>query len=243
MPTPHPSLQWVDHRPWPLPERNWLMRQTWEHLLFIHYPMAEKALRERIPPELEIDTYDGSAWIGVVPFDMKGVTPRGFPAPSLLSDFPEINVRTYVIKDGKPGVWFFSLDITNPLAVWVARTFFHLPYYRASIQVDAREAEIHYREERTDRIFDGTYRPQQPVQFSRESFEHWSTERYCLYTTHRKGRLYRGDIHHRPWPLQKAELDIKTNTLTDPFPVGSPHPSILYSRSIDVVVWSLEKIH
>lgn len=239
----HPSLDRTDHRPWALPERNWLMQQTWEHLLFLHYPVSCNFLRDQIPADLAIDTFDGSAWIGVVPFDMKGVTLRGFPAPSLLCDFPEINVRTYVVRDGKPGVWFFSLDITNPLGVWVARNFFHLPYYRAQIQVRESGKKIHYQEDRLDRKFDAIYKPQGLREFSDQSFERWCSERYCLYTVDKNGRLYRGEIHHPQWPLEIAEFELQTNTLVDPFPVGSPHPSILYSRSIDVIVWSLDRIN
>jgi len=239
----HPALLHTQHRPWPLPERNWLMRQTWKNLLFLHYPISPEKLREKIPSGLPIDTFDGSAWIGVVPFDMKGVTLRGFPAPALLCDFPEINVRTYVLRDGKPGVWFFSLDITNPLGVWVARTFFHLPYYRARIKVRELERSIHYQEERPNRKFDAQYKPLGPAEYSDQSFERWCSERYCLYTADKKGRLYRGEIHHPKWPLENAELEVQTNTLMDPFPVGSPHPSILFSRSIDVVVWSLDRIN
>src|SRR6266508_3536850 len=121
------------HRPWPLPQRPWIMRMQWHDLLFMHWPVNRDALRRYIPPRLEIDTFDGSAWIGVVPFRMSGVVPRLLPPVPYLSAFPELNVRTYVSAEGKPGVWFFSLDAGNPIAVEAARDVFHLPYYNAQM--------------------------------------------------------------------------------------------------------------
>src|ERR1700687_6083754 len=125
------SLQDVAHRPWPLPARGWVMAGTWRDLLFAHWPVATTSLRPLVPARLRIDTFDGQAWLAVVPFRMSGVRLRGTPAMPWLSAFPELNVRTYVRCGAKPGVWFFSLDAGNPLAVGIARAWFHLPYYRA----------------------------------------------------------------------------------------------------------------
>src|SRR4051794_18976444 len=119
-------------RPWPVPQSPWVMAMQWLDLLFMHWPVPAKALRSYIPRNLEIDTYDGTAWIGVVPFRMAGVRPRMTPALPWLSAFPELNVRTYVTIGGKPGVWFFSLDAGNPVAVEGARSLFHLNYYNAA---------------------------------------------------------------------------------------------------------------
>jgi hypothetical protein len=116
------------------------MRQTWHDLLFMHWPVPIESLRPHIPPGLTIDTFDGQAWIAVVPFRMSDIAPRGlFPLP-WLSAFPELNVRTYVIRDGKPGVWFFSLEAGNSLAVWLARTFFKLPYFHARMQCEDKQS-------------------------------------------------------------------------------------------------------
>ena len=108
-------------------------------------------MRQRIPKSLELDLYDGKAWIGIVPFEIKGITRRDLPAPSWLCSFPEINVRTYVTDGSKPGVWFLSLDIPNPLAVWAARTFYHLPYYRSRDQLSPTERGIHFELQRGNR--------------------------------------------------------------------------------------------
>lgn len=114
------------------------------HPAFLHWEISPAELRPRLPAGVEIDLYGGTAWIGVVPFDMKGITRRGFPAPRWLSDFPEINVRTYVTVEGKPGVWFFSLDVPNRLAVRGARKFYHLPYFYAGMSVRRDGEAVHY---------------------------------------------------------------------------------------------------
>src|SRR5262245_10075958 len=123
----------TEHRPWPLPGRPWVMAMRWHDLLFAHWPVDPAVLRPLIPASLQIDTYDGQAWIGVVPFRMTGVRPRFVPPLPGLSAFAEINVRTYVTIEQKPGVWFFSLDAANRLAVWAARLSYHLPYCFARI--------------------------------------------------------------------------------------------------------------
>src|SRR6266404_10006502 len=124
-------LQEVAHRPWPMPAGPWAMAQSWHDLLFAHWQVDAAALRPLLPPQLQIDTFGGSAWLAVVPFRMTGVRLPGTPALPWLSAFPELNVRTYVTCDGEPGVWFFSLDAGNALAVAIARAWFHLPYFRA----------------------------------------------------------------------------------------------------------------
>jgi uncharacterized protein YqjF (DUF2071 family) len=129
------NLEQVAHRPWPLPPGGWVMAQIWHDLLFAHWPVPQAVLRPRIPAQLAVDTFDGQGWLGVVPFRMSGVRLRGTPRVPWLSAFPELNVRTYVVADGKPGVWFFSLDAGNAIAVAIARAWFHLPYFRARMSM------------------------------------------------------------------------------------------------------------
>ncbi len=232
----------VSHRPWPLPDQAWIMRQQWRDLLFLHWPVAASAIRSLIPPRLEIDLFGGEAWLGVVPFDMKGVTARGCPAPSVLCDFPEINVRTYVTANGKPGVWFFSLDVNKAHAVWGARTFFHLPYFKAQVATTREGDAVRYAHRRGDLAFEASYRPVGPALAEEEGFAAWATARYCLYCQNRRGRIFRGEIHHAPWPLQAAEVEIRRNTLLRDFPIGERHPAVLFSKSIDVLVYPLRPI-
>jgi uncharacterized protein YqjF (DUF2071 family) len=214
-------------------------------------------LRPLVPRELEIDEAEGTSWVGVVPFRMEGVTPRFVPALPWVSTFPELNLRLNVSDGDKPGVWFLSLDATNPLAVIAAQTLFHLPYYWASMSFREEQGEIHYASQRRGGFsgerrgedlapaFEASYAPAGEVYRARTgTLEHWLTERYCLYARSRSGRLYRGEVHHEPWHLQPAGAEIRLNTLG----VGhgldlSGAPALLhFSRSIDVALWSLERV-
>jgi len=144
----HPALKHLGHRPWPVPAAPWIMEQTWNDLLFAHWPITPEALRPLVPEMLQLDEFDGKCWVAVTPFHMTGVRPRFFPPIPGVTAFPELNVRTYVSVCGKPGVYFFSLDAASRLAVWAARATFHLPYYFAGMEVRERETWFHYRSER-----------------------------------------------------------------------------------------------
>jgi uncharacterized protein len=243
----HPALEKTDHRPWPIPRRPWTWRQTWRDLLFAHWPVPADRIRALIPPGLVVQQFDGTAWIGVVPFHMTGVMRRPLPDLPWVSAFPEINVRTYVERDGKAGVWFFSLDASNALAVWAAKRFFFLPYYRASIRVAPRGDAIEYRSARTsgDATFDARYGPAgPPYAAAAGSLEHWLTERYCLYAESADRRIFRTDVHHRRWPLQRAEADIRENRMLDTqgLRTSGGTPLLHFSRRLDVIVWSPEAV-
>ena len=241
--TMHPAYQQVAHRPWPLPTRRPLLSQVWNNLLFIHWRMDLGQVRQVVPEPLEIDTFNGEAWIAIVPFDMKGVTFYGLPPISKLSDFPEINVRTYVKFDNKPGVWFFSLDVPSKLAVWSARTFFHLPYRYAEVDVTEQGERIHYQHKMNDNIeFEAYYHPTDPADAKTDSFETWATERYCLYCQSKAGHIYRTEVQHPKWPLYKAELNLVSNRLLKNWHVGEQHPSVLFSKHIDVLAYTPERI-
>ena len=238
----HPSLHETSHRPWPLPYRPWLMRQTWSDLAFIHWAIDVDVLRGYIPDRLEIDTFGGQAWIGIVPFDMSDIAPRGLPSIPAISDFPEINVRTYVKYGGKAGVWFFSLDVPNPLAVVVARLAFHLPYNLARVELERRGRDIGYRAAYSARRFEALYGPELSRTVGDPRFAHWATERYCLYSGDGRGRLFRGEIHHRPWNAVPAKLEIVENSFLRDLSVREQHPDVLFSERIEVVVWPLEEL-
>lgn len=240
----------TEHRPWPMPRRPWVMAQSWHDLLFAHWPLPVEMLRAVVPSVFSLDTFEGQAWIGVVPFRMSGVRPRAIPALPWLSAFPELNVRTYVTLGGKPGVYFFSLDAGNPVAVAVARRWFHLPYFRARMALRDEGGSIHYRSDRTHRgapaaTFVGRYRPSGEV-FRAEpgTLEHFLTERYALYTMNGQ-RLYRGEIHHVPWPLQLAEAEIEVNTVVAAHGLTLPPqaPLLHFARRLDVIVWPLEQVY
>src|SRR3984893_12789066 len=144
-------LKHTAHRPWPLPRGPWIMKQEWHDLLFAHWAVTVEVLRPLIPRALEIDAFGGQAWLGVVPFRMAGGRMRGTPGVPGFSRFPELNVRTYVVRDGKPGVWFFSLDAANAVAVRGARTLFHLSYFLAAMSCAEDAGWIRYQSQRKDR--------------------------------------------------------------------------------------------
>jgi uncharacterized protein YqjF (DUF2071 family) len=238
-----------DHRPYPPLPGPWVMTQTWYNLLFAHWPMPPETMRAVIPPQLELETFDGPAWLGVVPFGMARVYPRGtFPVP-WLSRFLELNVRTYVSFEGKPGVFFFSLDAANSAAVALARRFFRLPYYHARMRMKERDGWIHYTSYRTLRDpraapaeFDGRYRPIGEVYASQPgSLESWLTDRYCLYTVSPGGQVWRGEIHHPPWPLQPAQAEFQANTMTLPYGLDLPDvpPLLHFARGIKTFEWMI----
>ena len=235
-------------RPWPVPNSPWLMAMQWHDLAFLHWPVEAERLRPFIPAGLELQTFDGSAWLGVVPFMMRGVRARWLPPIPGTTVFAELNLRTYVIADNKPGVWFFSLDAASRLAVRAARWSFHLPYFDARIQVAEDAGGIDYASTRVEQPpgeFRAFYRPTGDVcHATAGSIEHWLVERYCLYSADRRGRIYRGEVHHPRWPLQPAECKIEMNTLASHLAIElSPNPPLVhFAKRLDVVAWYLTRV-
>jgi uncharacterized protein YqjF (DUF2071 family) len=230
------------HRPWPVPDRPWLQGQTWCDLLFAHWPVPESELRSVVPDVLPIDTFEGQAWIAVTPFEVTGLRVRGTPPPPVLSRFAETNVRTYATLDGRPGIYFLSLDAASWLAVVAARTSYRLPYFRARMDIERSGDQICYRSARVG----GDARLRLRYRAVGEAFtaapgtlEHFLTERYCLYTVV-DGTVRRAEIHHPPWPLQPAQATIEENTMTEPAGIRLPArtPLLHYAARQDVVIWA-----
>ena len=233
------------HRPYPLPKRPWIMTQSWHDLLFAHWPIDVGTTQAALPALFAPDQWDGHAWLGVVPFHMTNVAPRGVPALPGLSAFPELNVRTYVSVDGRAGVYFFSLDAGNPLAVIAARWLFDLPYFSAAMNVAEQDGWIAYDHRRTSRkappaAWQARYRPVGGARTPEPgSLEYFLTERYCLYTSSPSNHPRRVDIHHPPWTLQRAEADIALNTIADAAGIRLPQvaPLLHFAKRQDVVAW------
>ncbi|MCC9600945.1 DUF2071 domain-containing protein [Stieleria sp. JC731] len=232
-------------RTWPLPRMPWVMRMTWSELLFAHWQFEPAAIASLLPGGVQLDTREGKAWVGVVPFLMSAVAPRLCPPLPGLSRFLELNVRTYVRVDGKPGVWFFSLDAASRVAVRVARATFNLPYMDASMSMKLQgDGTIDYQSHRTHRgesaaEFDASYRVAgefQPAQSG--SLEHWLTARYCLYSENKRGQIFRGEIDHPPWSLAPATYTEHTNTMGSGLGLdfaGQPH--LLVAEPVEVQAW------
>jgi uncharacterized protein YqjF (DUF2071 family) len=234
------------------PDGQAIMHQDWGKLLFMHWRMDQQKLRPLIPERLTIDTFDGSAWIAVTPFtmwDIRAFPPLLPPVPGL-SSMHELNVRTYVHLDGVPGVWFFSLDANSAIAVLTARTFFHLPYLNASMELEQQDQTIIYSSSRTKghdappATFDATWKIGETLSYSHPgSLEFFLTERYCLYTSH-KQKLYHCRIFHEPWPLQKATLSSFDSTMIESHGLPTPkeEPLLHYAEEISVDIWPLEEV-
>jgi uncharacterized protein YqjF (DUF2071 family) len=225
------------------------MTQTWHDLLFAHWPIPPDALRPAVPAELEIDTCNGAAWLGLVVFRLSGVRLRGLPEVPLVSHFPEINVRTYVTHNGKPGVYFLSLDADNRLAIALAKPWFRLAYHYSSIAFQERPKGIAFRSHRAERNsppanFMATYAPCAPAFKSRPgTLENWLTERYCYYSVNRSHQIYRCDIHHAQWPLQPAQARITENTMALSHGIHLPatEPQLHYARYMKALIWRVTK--
>jgi uncharacterized protein len=243
---PTSFLDHAGHRPWPLPARPWVMKQSWVDLLFAHWPIDRAAVAALVPPDFAIDVFDGSAWIGVVPFEMQNVAPRGVPPLPWLSRFPELNVRTYVRAEDKPGVFFFSLDAANPLAVHAARLWLRLPYYSASMRIARTDdGRVSYRSRRRTIAraaeFAASYEPAGPPFTPRPgTLDYFLTERYCLYARDHRDRPYRLDIHHPPWTLRVATAEMQRNSMAAAAGLALPSTAPLLhivSRQ-DMVGWA-----
>jgi uncharacterized protein len=220
------------------------MQQTWNDLLFAHWPVAPETLRPLVPSAVPLDTFNGQCWVAVTPFHMTGVRSRWSPSLPGLSAFPELNVRTYVNYGGKPGVFFFSLDAGRRLAAWAARATYHLPYFFARMKVAGQNGSIDYHSVRSSKAeFRGSYRPVAPVLIRRPgTLEHWLSERYCLYTVVRNS-VHRAEIHHEQWPLQDAEAEISANTMASAAGIPLPEvpPLLHFSKRLQVLIWPLKK--
>ncbi|WP_175406487.1 DUF2071 domain-containing protein [Bacillus sp. FJAT-27264] len=246
----HEILAHTSHRPYPLPKGPWMMKQGWNKVLFAHWPVSEASVAPFIPLGLELQQWEGRPWISVVPFRMDPLLVRGLPPLPFLHSFLELNIRTYVIKDGKPGVFFLNMDASSLPAVTGARALTYLPYRYAEMSLQSEGQDVRYISKRQtthgEAVFNGVYSaiPSTPVHAMPETLLHWLTERYCLYTASSKGQLYVGDIHHQPWPLQEARLYLDCHTSTQALGlVHEPKPSLLtYTERLEVLLWPLRKI-
>ena len=233
--------------------------QKWRDLLFVHWPVPVEVLRPLVPPELAIDTFEGTAWVGLVPFHMTGVRPAWSPPVPGVSTFHETNVRTYVHRDGRdPGVWFFSLDAASSLAVRVARFWWHLPYFRSRMRVQRRGWRIAYEGRRLWPEPTGAgYRIEseigEPLGTARSNdaadadnaatLDFFLVERYLLYARDRNGSLWRGQVHHAPYPLRAARLEAFNETMLAAARIAPPGPPahLLFSEGVDVEIFRLRR--
>jgi hypothetical protein len=255
----------VQHRPWLPPDAHWLLSQSWNDLLFAHFPVDPPLLRGLVPEAMTLDLYDGVAWLTVSPFCTTHMRPSGVPPVPGLSYFPRVNLRTYVtMRDrkgqDKPGVYYFSVDAANLSAVWFGRIWLHMEYWHSKIKVSgatiaARKPEgrsIHFRSQRLHGPkaeagpvrLEVSYTPEgSPATARRGSLDEFLTERYCVYSQHGRN-YYRIEIHHQPWALQKAAVEFTANNMAEPMGVQLPAQPALchFSRTQKMLVWAPERV-
>jgi uncharacterized protein YqjF (DUF2071 family) len=240
----------VGHRPWPVPARPWVMTQTWHNLLFAHWPCSPDALRLLLPRQITLDTFAGQAWVGIIAFRMTGIRLHGCPVVPMVERFPEINVRTYVTENNRPGVYFLSLDTNNPITIAIARSWFRLAYQHARVNFEMVGDTVHFHSTRVERSvpgaqFSGSFRPTSDACiYKAGTLEHWLTERYCYYSTNRRGDTVSGEVHHPPWPLQIAEASITMNTMAASHGIQLPDcaPLLHYAHYVKALIWNARRL-
>lgn len=239
-------LKNTQHREYPLPNGPWVMTQKWDHLLFMHLPVPREILKAQVPNGLELDTYGGEAWITIIPFKISDMRLRKIPPFPFLRSFLELNVRTYVRRNGILGIYFFSLDAEKLLAVLGARMA-TLPYFYAKMKMKERSGSFHYSSKRrgsSDAIFKGSYRPISEAYYPKKgSLAHWLVERYYLWSS-KGGSLFRGDIHHKQWKIQDAGATITKQNMIPFLPENNrtEKPLLHYGYSQRVLFWPIKKV-
>ncbi|MFC5714347.1 YqjF family protein [Thalassorhabdus alkalitolerans] len=223
----------------------YLMNMTWKNVLFAHWSYPVEELQQILPEGMEVDTFEGRAYVGIVPFFMEDVRARFMP-PQTSFAFPELNLRTYVKVNGEKGVYFFSLDASNPLAVELARRLFHLNYYHSAFSCETNGDDTRYvhQRQKSPARFVGQYQPEGEVFYSKPgTLEYFLTERYRLFSSS-GSQLFKGDIHHSQWPLQKASMYLKETSLFEVNSLTMPEekPHLLYSKGVHVLANRIRKV-
>lgn len=222
----------IDHRTWIYPSKNWLWYQEWNDAIFLHYKVDYKLLRKLVPTRLHIDTFEDNAWISIVLFKMKHIRPRNLPAIYSISFFNEVNIRTYVHVEDKPGVYFLDIIADNRISCFLAKQFSGLPYsyqkiYRDEISLFSNNITFNYK------LGDSIHH--------KSDRDIWLTERYCLYNADSMNNLYRYDIHHLPWNIDDVEISqLSINRNYELVKKLQVPDSNHYSKGVKVVAWNKE---
>ena len=233
----------ISHRPWALPTGKWAYYQEWNNALFMHWKVPANDLQALIPANLTLDVYDNCAWISLVAFTMEKIRPNGIPSFKPISNFHEINIRTYVTKDNKPGVYFLNIEASKFLSVLIARRLSGLPYEKTVIKRHSHNAYVLYSSLNTKKGFElaATFDVGGRID-DKTALDQWLLERYCLYLD-TKGSLYRYEIHHRPWNLWgTAVSDLKISYHIGAISLNSPPDLVHYSSGVQVIAWKRQKV-
>lgn len=229
----------IAHRPWPLPAGQWQYYQEWNNALFLHWSVPVEMLKPLIPDSLHLDLHDGKAWVSVVAFKMEKIRPKGLPTIPFVSDFYEVNVRTYVTKDRKPGVYFLNIEAQKTISAFIARKLSGLPYEKSSILTSSVGDTISFKSSNKLKGFklEADYQVKENIA-GKSILDYWLTERYCLYLEE-KSSLYRYEIHHDEWEINSVNikrLDIDYGIAG--LAIKSTKPALIhYSKGVQVLAW------
>jgi len=233
----HDILNTTAHRPWPMPESDWAYYQEWNRAVFLHWTVPQEQLQQLVPQGLNVDLIDGQAWISIVAFTMERISPRGVPAITVLSDFHEINVRTYVSRDHKAGVYFINIEAQKRLAAWTARTLSGLPYEKSQIVRSGKGDTAVYSSLNASRGFKLDIAYKAGAAIETDAVDRFLTERYCLYLDDRR-KLYRYEIHHPAWELQQLHVShLETAYRVGDIILDRAPERMHYSDGVKVVAW------
>jgi uncharacterized protein YqjF (DUF2071 family) len=231
----------ASHRKWPISNLKWRYYQQWNNALFLHWRVDKNVLEEHIPSYIQADTINDECWVSLVAFTMQQIRPRYLPSWKFISDFHEINIRTYVVRDNKPGVFFLHIESAKTLSTFIANKVSGLPYQHANI------IRSNLLDHQTIKSINYTSNTSLNADFSiketiasKRNVDEWLTERYCLYGA-KKNKAFRYEIHHKPWPLYHIEI----NQLEFQYPLNNlilnKHPDIAhYSPGVEVIAWGKE---
>lgn len=232
-------LEQTDHRPWPLPKRPWVHYQEWKNVVFLHWEIPKEILEALIPREVQLDTFENKAYVSLVPFTMKNTRIRYLPSNSLVSDFHEINLRTYIKKDNKAGVYFINMEAGKWISALLARVMTGFPYRYSRINRTAETYQASNKHIYTH--LDLKYKVQEQI-LKKSDLDRWLTERYCVYLTIHDALCYH-EVHHQPWPLNRIEIsELDLFYQFGKFRIDNKPTIAHYSPGINVIAWNREII-
>lgn len=243
------QVKWDEHhKGTDLPNLPWVMKQTWHDLLFAHYPVKLELLQKLVPPVIQLDSYNGSAWIGIVPFHVQNHRARLLPPIPGIDRFSQLNIRTYVTVNGKRGVYFIRVDMNHLIAGVLAKTFYYMPFQAATIKMKQNDQTIHFNSQKNGQHqfeFQCKYKPiTLPFYAAKGSFEQWLVERYSFYALNKKGEVVRSDILHDYWPLQLVEGEISNHSilLNVGIQVAKDEPILHYAKKMEALLWPVVRV-
>ena len=231
-------LNTTKHRPFDCPTHSWTYYQEWNNALFLHWQVPFESLRSVVPHKLNLDSFEGAVYVSIVAFTMQKIRRKNFPSVKYISDFDEINVRTYIDNDNRKGVYFLNIEAGNHLSAIISKTLSGLPYEKSNIKRTTKTYTSHNVQK--DFHLDTEFETKKS-QAEKSALDNWLTERYCLYLD--KGTLiYRYDIHHKEWEINDVEITrLDVNYRIGKISLTGKPDLIHYSDGVKVIAWEKVK--